>query len=198
MDFTTKEYWQKQYQDGKTGWNIGYISTPLKEYFDQLTDKNLKILIPGAGNAYEAEYLFQNGFCNIYVLDIAEEPLQNLKQRFPDFPESHLIETDFFTHSDTYDLIIEQTFFSAIPPENRSLYVKKVHQLLKEDGKLVGLLFDRDFNNPFPPFGGNKMIYKPLFEKYFYFKVFEKAYNSIKPRAHNELFIIFEKKSSNG
>ena len=108
MDFTTKEYWQQQYQSGKTGWNIGYISTPLKDYFDQLTDKNLKILIPGAGNAYEAEYLYHKGFHNVFVLDIASQPLQNLKQRFPDFPQEHLLETDFFTHYDTYDLIVEQ------------------------------------------------------------------------------------------
>ena len=76
--------------------------------------------------------------------------------------------------------------------------MQKTHELLKDNGKLVGLLFDKEFHNPFPPFGGNKTTYQKLFEKHFFLKVFETAHNSIKPRAHNELFIIFEKKSTNG
>lgn len=53
-------YWTTRYKEKKTGWDIGYPSTPIKAYADQLTDKQLKILIPGAGNAYEAEYFFLN------------------------------------------------------------------------------------------------------------------------------------------
>lgn len=41
MDITKKEYWQQQYLDGKTGWDIGIISTPIKEYVDQLDNKQL-------------------------------------------------------------------------------------------------------------------------------------------------------------
>ena len=52
-----KNFWDTQYKEGNTGWDVGSITTPLKAYFEQLTDKSLAILIPGAGNAYEAEYL---------------------------------------------------------------------------------------------------------------------------------------------
>ena len=38
-------YWEKRYQKGETGWDAGQITTPIKEYIDQLTNKNLKILI---------------------------------------------------------------------------------------------------------------------------------------------------------
>lgn len=194
MDITSKEYWQKQYKEGKTGWNIGYVSLPIKEYFKQVPDKDIHILIPGAGNAYEAEYLFECGFKNVYVLDIASEPLQNLSNRYPDFPKDQLIEADFFKHQGKYDLILEQTFFSALPIAKREEYVKQIHRLLKDNGKLVGLLFDLDFGNTFPPFGGNKEIYTQLFSNLFKLKTLEKAHNSIKPRANNELFIIFERK----
>ena len=54
-----KQYWSQRYQEGQTGWDIGGVSAPLAAYFDQLEDKNLRILIPGAGNAHEAAYLFQ-------------------------------------------------------------------------------------------------------------------------------------------
>ena len=77
-------YWEERYQKGETGWDAGSITTPLKEYIDQLTDKNLKILIPGAGNGYEFDYLIENGFQNVYVVDIAETPLENIKKRKPE------------------------------------------------------------------------------------------------------------------
>ncbi|HBC05192.1 MAG TPA: SAM-dependent methyltransferase, partial [Aequorivita sp.] len=37
-------FWNHKYLSDDTGWDIGYVSTPIKEYIDQLTDKNLKIL----------------------------------------------------------------------------------------------------------------------------------------------------------
>ena len=74
-------YWEERYQKGETGWDAGKITTPIKEYIDQLTNKNLKILIPGAGNGYEFDYLIEKGFKNVYVIDIAETPLENIKKR---------------------------------------------------------------------------------------------------------------------
>lgn len=189
-----KNYWAKRYQAKQTGWDIGYASTPIKNYIDQLENKDLKILIPGAGNAYEAAYLFDNGFKNTYVLDIAQEPLDNLKKRSEVFPENQLINEDFFNHKVTYDLIIEQTFFCALSPELRANYAKKMHELLHKNGKLVGLLFDFPLTEKGPPFGGSTAEYLRYFEPYFHIKVLAKSYNSIKPRQGNELFIIFTKK----
>ncbi|WP_338038973.1 methyltransferase domain-containing protein [Maribacter litopenaei] len=136
-----KTYWTQRYEAGSTGWNIGYPSTPIKEFADQLTDKNQRILIPGAGNAYEAEYLIENGFENIHVLDVSEIPLNELKNRNPRFPENQILHEDFFTHTGTYDLILEQTFFCSLVPtdENRSRYFEQMHRLLKPDGILAGL-----------------------------------------------------------
>ena len=110
------EYWNSRYLNNDYGWDAGEITTPLKTYFDQLTNKELKVLIPGAGNSYEAQYLFEKGFKNIFVLDYAAEPLRNFKERNPDFPDANLIQDDFFKHVGQYDLIIEQTFFCAIDP----------------------------------------------------------------------------------
>ncbi|MCB0780847.1 MAG: SAM-dependent methyltransferase, partial [Flavobacteriales bacterium] len=49
-----RDFWQQRYADGTTGWDLGAVSPPLKAYFDQLTDKDLRILIPGGGRSYEA------------------------------------------------------------------------------------------------------------------------------------------------
>lgn len=182
-----KEFWKKRWQDQETGWDIGYPSTPLKNYIDQLEDKSLKILIPGAGNAYEAEYLWENGFENIFVIDIAEEAIVSFHKRFPNFPESHLICGDFFEHTGQYDLILEQTFFCAIDPIKRADYTKKMFELLKTNGKITGLLFDFPLESG-PPFGGNEEEYRIRFGEHFKILKLEKAFNSIPPRENREFF----------
>jgi hypothetical protein len=86
-----KDYWENRYSNVQIGWDIGYPSTPIKTYIDQLVDKSLRILIPGAGNSYEAEYLWNKGFKNIYVLDFAKQPLDHLNYRIADFPQKQLL-----------------------------------------------------------------------------------------------------------
>ena len=194
MPDLSPEYWNNRYRTNEFSWDIGDVSEPLKAYFEQLTNKNLKILIPGAGNAYEAEFLFNNGFKNVFVLDFALEPLENIKKRVPSFPTNQLIHQDFFSHNDTYDLIIEQTFFCALNPSLRNQYAKHMHQLLNKTGKLVGVLFNDTLNLDKPPFGGNKQEYETIFTPYFNFNTMEVCYNSIKPRSGRELFVIFNKK----
>ncbi len=189
-----KDFWDGRHLSGDTGWDVGYPSPPLREYFDQLNDLSLRILIPGCGNAWEAEYLYNKGFKNISLLDISPEALKKFRERNPGFPVRQLFCTDFFRHKGKYDLIAEQTFFCAIHPSLRKDYVLKMHSLLGKGGKLCGLLFDDRLNNDAPPFGGNRDEYISLFSPCFRIKTIERAYNSIQPRAGRELFFIFEKK----
>jgi SAM-dependent methyltransferase len=194
MEVIDKNYWEKRWQNKETGWDTGAVTIPLKTYFDQIIDKNIKILIPGCGNAYEAEYLFQQGFKNTFIIDIAPQALDSFSKRVPDFTKSNLICDDFFNHINQYDLIVEQTFFCALDPKLRESYIKKMHELLKPKGKLVGVLFNIPLNSAHPPFGGNKAEYEKQFSPYFNFKHFTTCYNSIKPRENNELFVVFVKR----
>ncbi|MFN4811443.1 MAG: methyltransferase [Bacteroidia bacterium] len=194
METIDKNYWEKRWENKQTGWDTGSITTPLKNYFDQLSNKNISILIPGCGNAYEAEYLFEQKFKYTYIIDIAPQALTSFSTRVPHFPASQLICDDFFNHKGQYDLIVEQTFFCALDPAQREAYIQKMHALLKPTGKLIGLLFNIPLNTEHPPFGGNKNEYEKQFSPYFNFKYFDLCYNSIKPRANNELFIVLEKR----
>ncbi|QNA42861.1 methyltransferase domain-containing protein [Lacibacter sediminis] len=180
------EYWSNRYQQQQTGWDIGYGSTPLVEYLQSLKDKSISILIPGCGNAYEAEWLLQHGFTDITVLDISPVLTAALAERFKGQP-INIITGDFFEHNGQYDLILEQTFFCALDPTLRSRYVEHMHQLLKPGGELVGVLFNKEFEGG-PPFGGSKAEYEELFSKHLHIKKMELCYNSILPRRGAELF----------
>ena len=189
-----KDYWENRWQSSQTGWDLGQASTPLVAYFDQLTNFESQILIPGCGNAWEGEYLHKMGFKNVFLLDVAPTALKKFQKRVPTFPASHLLNNDFFQLQGAYDLIIEQTFFCAIDPSLRSAYAGKAASLLKPGGKIVGLLFENDFGKETPPFGGNRAEYLNYFEPLFKIKICDLAYNSIAPRSGNELFILFEKR----
>jgi hypothetical protein len=189
------DYWDQRYITSQVQWDIGAVSTPLKEYIDQLNDRSLRVLIPGCGNAYEAYYLHEKGFTNITLVDISAVVTNKLKlQLIEDNKEEiRVVNADFFSFEGTYDLILEQTFFCALHPSLRESYVKKMSSLMSEKGKIAGVLFNRDFEGG-PPFGGNISEYQKLFLPVFHIRTLSPCYNSIPPRAGAEAFIILEKK----
>lgn len=193
MVLLDENFWSERYKLGLTGWDIGRPSSPLMQYLDQIENKSIRVLIPGAGNGYEADYAFRLGFSNVHVLDISAEPLEHFRLKNPDFPKENLHHQNFFEHNFTYDLILEQTFFCALDPNLREQYSQKMLELLNPGGKLVGVLFDRTFDFQGPPFGGNKEEYLTYFTGKFEIETFEPCYNSIAERFGSELFIKLKK-----
>jgi len=190
----SKEYWEDKWKKGNTNWDLGYPAPALVKYFDQILDKSIKILIPGAGNAYEAEYLWRSGFKNVFFNEIAEVPIMKFLERVDDFPQNQIITENFFEHTGQYDLIIEHTFFTAINPAMREQYARKIYELLKPQGKMLGLLFSVEFDFEGPPYGGTEKLYRKLFEVLFEILILEKARNSIEPRHGRELFFVLQRK----
>ena len=191
-EFLSQDYWNNRYEAEKTGWDLKAVSPPLKAYIDQLTDKNISVLIPGCGSGYEAEYLAKQGFQNVTVIDFAPLAVERMKINLADYQQINIICQDFFVHTGEYDLILEQTFFCSLNPSLRTKYVQKMSELLTTKGKLVGLLFNIQFPNN-PPFGGSQEEYLDLFSDAFNINLLEPCYNSVKPRQGNELFFNFSK-----
>lgn len=190
-----RNYWQAQWEAEQTGWDVGYASPAIAEYADRWPDKNAAVLIPGCGNAYEAEHLLNAGFRNITLLDIAPAVVDRLMKKFEGKSQIKILCEDFFNHQDKYDLILEQTFFCALPPLRRKEYAVKMFELLSENGTLAGLLFDKQFDREGPPFGGCPCEYKPIFEPYFNILLMEPCTNSIEPRKDSEVFFIMKPKN---
>ena len=189
------QYWETQYQNKNIGWDLGGISPALKIYIDNLKNKSSAVLIPGCGNTYEAEYLIEQGFTNITVIDIAPTLILNLREKFNSNSNIAIILGDFFEHQGHYDIIIEQTFFCALEPALRQNYARKMNELLTTDGILFGLLFNRQFDMG-PPFGGSQEEYRSIFQNEFNVLQLELCLNSAAPRANTELFIELKKVNS--
>ena len=188
MSDLNASYWSKRWAEGQTGWDAGEITPPIKAYADGLNDKSIRILIPGCGSGYEGAYLWKNGFQHLYLSDISELPLKKFANSHPGFPEQNLLHGNFFDLQGKFDLVLEQTFFCALHPTLRPAYVKKMKDLLSPTGKLAGLFFDVEFENPGPPFGGSQPEYRKLFSNDFEILRMSKCTNSIAPRLGSEVF----------
>lgn len=170
---------------------MGLATPPLVSYSEGYPHKAARVLIPGCGNAYEAQALLEQGFQHITLLDIAPDLTQQLQQQLAHTPIS-VLNVDFFAHTGRYDLVLEQTFFCALDPLLRPAYVQQMHQLLVPGGILAGVLFNRSFEGG-PPFGGSQQEYERLFSNGFRLKKMELCTNSIAPRMGSELFFIAER-----
>lgn len=183
------DYWNNRYETEKTPWDLGQLSPPLKTIIDGVKDKNAAILIPGAGSGYEVDYLLQQGFQNITVIDLASLAIARLRERVSNSPALTTITGDFFAHEGQYDLILEQTFFCALDPALRPVYAQHMHDLLKPNGRLSGVLFGIVFPFAGPPFGGAVEEYRALFESVFGKVRLEPCDLSVKPRSGSEWWI---------
>jgi hypothetical protein len=182
------KYWNDRYRQGITPWNIGQAN-PIWLHFIRSFPPATRILFPGAGHAHEAIVLHREGYTNCWICDWSEEAISLVKEREPDFPEEQLLWKDFFELEERYELIIEQTFFSALPPAWRGRYVRQMHRLLAAEGTLAALLFASPMNSDRPPYGGSEAIYRTLFRPYFHFLQFKISEQSIPPRLGNEFFL---------
>jgi len=183
-------FWNQRYIEKTTGWDLGSASPSIVNYFKEVLNKELQILIPGCGNAYEAEALLDLGFENITLIDIAPKLVSSLQERYKN-RSINVVLGDFFELKGSFDVIVEQTFFCALDPELRTKYVNHMHSLLKPKGKIVGLMFNAEFEGG-PPFSGNRAEYEELFSPLFSINI-QECTTSVEPRMGNELWVEFEK-----
>ena len=192
------EYWEKSYQSGDMGWDLGG-PTPIFNDWIQFQTDSLSICILGAGNGWDAINFAEKGHY-VTAVDFAESAITNMYKSAQDKGvKINLIHSDIFDlcklFNHTFDIVLEYTCFCAIDPARRMDYVRMTNQILKPDGKLVALLFpiDKDINDDGPPFAVdlNKTI--NLFSKYFILDTKEIPSLSIERRNGREIFVIFKK-----
>lgn len=188
-------FWDLRWLNKQTGWDLGAPAPAIVKFFqDHPLPLNTRILIPGCGNAWEAEALAERGYLNITLCDISPTLCDILQDRFAHYPGIHILCADFFNLTGTFDLVIEQTFFCALQPEWRSKYAKQMATILKPGALLAGLWFSVEFPFDGPPFGGNPTEYIQLLETDFHIIEAGPCAFSVKPRQGNEWFIVARKK----
>jgi hypothetical protein len=157
-DSSKPEFWDTRYRDGVTPWDAGGVPARLVTWADT-TKSPLRILIPGAGRAYEARFLAERGH-DVLAIDFSAAAVQAAG--------GHVRQADFFALEEgAFDLVYERTFLCALPRRRWPDWGRRMAELVRPGGELAGFFF-LDDNERGPPFGispeGLKQLLGAAFE----------------------------------
>ena len=194
----TAEFWEACYESEMDGWDLGG-PTPVFERLASEMPKG-KICVIGCGRGYDAVAFAKAGF-DVTAIDFSRNAvmgarenarkegvdIQVLRENIFDLPE------DLFYQ---FDYVMEYTCFCAISPTRRFEYDRVVWQLLKANGKLLGLFLplDKELEEGGPPWGVEISELHKLFGLHWNLEYEEMPRESIERRADREILMVWRKK----
>jgi len=140
MDSSNNAFWEERYQAGDTPWDMAGSPPPLLAYL-QTSPLPGTVLIPGCGTGYEVKTFHEAGWIPLGI-DFAKTAVAHARQFLG--PLGDLVKVaDFFQGPDLgpFDFIYENTFLCALPPARGEAYARRIHDLLKPRGSLMGLFY---------------------------------------------------------
>lgn len=130
------------YQKGEVFWNRGAPSPPMKEYLARHAVCG-RALVPGCGHGHEVALAVEHGL-DATGLDIAPTGVAEARALYPHLAE-RFVTGDFFDPPeqmrDAYELVLEHTCLSALPPAMRAGYRRGIDLTLRRGGLLIGVWF---------------------------------------------------------
>ena len=198
-DVSSSKFWDNCYINHNTGWDLGSVTPVFKDWCDNL-QKKYSIFVPGAGNGYDPLYFASKGH-SVTAVDFSKEAINAMtakakKQQI----NINIIKQDIFkldsTLFNSFDYVIEYTFFCAIDRKRRLDYIKIMNNILKKDGELIGLFLPilKDKKDGGPPYSINVDKVITQFSNYFDILKSKKHKLSIDARISNEQYIHFRKR----
>ena len=150
------ENWELAYQRGETQWDHGTASPAL---LAELAQRPLRgqVIVIGCGTGHDVAALAELGL-DVTGLDVAPTALEKARRQYPQhaqrFVQANLFElpTEMFHR---FDVVVEHTCLSGMPPEMRPQYANGVRHLLKPGGLIIGVWYiepDLDPGESGPPF----------------------------------------------
>ena len=193
----SREDWQGHYDSNDLGWDLGKVAPPFIKLWK---DKKLplgKVMIPGCGRGHEVVFLAEIGF-DVTAIDFSQGAVNYLEKTLRERNLSgQVLYQDFFdmddSHNSRYDLVLEQTFFCAIPPRQRKDYVLNVTRMLKPGGILVGLFYHTDQEGG-PPYNTTREDIETHFSGKFEIQQLDKTPFSAEQRKDKEWLGVLKKK----
>jgi len=192
-----RDDWQKHYDEDDLRWDLGQIAPPFVRLWEENKLGRGRAIIPGCGRGHEVLFLAGMGL-QVTGLDFAPGAVDLLSRSLKEKGlEADVLHQDFFElgedHFSRYDLMLEQTFFCAIPPAKRSAYVETAARILKKGGLLAGLFYETCEAGG-PPFNTTHADILDHFSDRFDIETLEKTPHSIERRKDKEWLGLLRKK----
>jgi len=166
-DSTQPAFWNERYRSSETPWALHKIPNALRSFLKR-TKTGGRVLIPGCGTHHQAIQAFRAAGFDVVAIDFSPVAIAETRKALRRSGFVGLVQGDFFKHTfrTRFDLIYERTFLCAIHPTRWPRYAKRVAELLRPGGKLVGFFFYGIEPDP-PPYPISKTRAAKIFGKYF-------------------------------
>ena len=161
--------WDELYRKGETFWDRGAPSPPMREYL-QRNPLRGRALIPGCGRGHEVALAAEFGL-DAFGLDIAPTAISEAQRLYPQLANRFVLGSLFDPPAemrDAFDLVLEHTCMSALPPNLRQDYRRGIDLTLRQGGLLVGVWFinpDLDPGEEGPPYPFSEPALTALFSE---------------------------------
>ncbi|HEV3410456.1 MAG TPA: methyltransferase domain-containing protein [Chthoniobacterales bacterium] len=150
-DSASPDFWSSRYVAGRMPWDLQGVPPALEEFLRQTPSRG-HVLIPGCGSGYEVRAFHEAGF-QVTAIDFSSGAIQRARDVLGSLAEKVRL-GDFFVYDFAdrpFDLIYERTFLSSLAPSRWPDYARRMAELLKPRGKLVGIFIYGHEPDP-PPF----------------------------------------------
>ena len=189
--------WQKHYDENDLAWDLGEVANPFVRLWEDKLLKPGTLIVPGCGQGHEVIYFAERGF-QVTGVDFSPGAVELLSESLScKNLNAQVLRRNFFeldeTHDQTYDNMLEQTFFCAIHKDQRSAYVETVSRILKPGGMLFGLFYETGEEGG-PPFNTTKTDIQNHFAPAFDIERLEKCSFSSEKRKDKEWLAIMRRK----
>ena len=137
--------WDKAYQEGVTPWDKGYASPAIAEWLQENSLEGHG-LVMGCGLGHDVRLLASYND-QVIGMDISQTAVNKAREIDAVNNESYIV-ADFFNlpedYSQSFDWVVEHTFFCAINPDLRKSYVENLVRVLKPKGYFLAVFFLKD------------------------------------------------------
>ncbi|HEY5626559.1 MAG TPA: methyltransferase domain-containing protein [Nitrospira sp.] len=159
--------WDEKYRTGEAFWDKGAPAPAMKQYLERHAVRG-HALVPGCGRGHEVALAVEQGL-DATGLDIAPTGVAEARALYPHLAERFVLGDLFDPPKDmrnAYDVILEHTCMSALPPTLRTDYRRGIDLTLQRGGLLIGVWYINPALDPGevgPPFPFNVADLTTLF-----------------------------------
>ena len=189
--------WERHYEEKDLRWDLDEVAPPFVHLWEERDIPPCRAIVPGCGAGHEVMFLAEKGF-EVTAVDYSHGAVRLLESAFEKNSFlSKVLHQDFFTlgrkYDETFELMLEHTFFCAISPDMRQDYVETANRILKPGGSLIGLFYETNKDGG-PPFNTRQEDIEEYFSNAFMIESLSKTLHSAEQRQGKEWLAIFKKK----
>lgn len=150
--------WSERYRTFDTPWNLGRAHPELVRRLEngELAPRDgfRKALVAGCGHGHDALALARAGF-SVTAVDIVSDLRDHLEEKLAAMGGRFVIADALALEGETFDLVLDHTFFCAIDLSMRADWGAMIGRVLRPGGALASIVYP--FSKPMeaggPPWG---------------------------------------------